>query len=135
MALIDWNPAYSVKVKKFDDQHKKLIELINQLHDAMKAGEGDVMLGTVLKSLISYTDAHFGEEIRMLQHNGYPELAKHKAEHDKFVARVHDLQKKHQMGTPMLTMNTRSFLKDWLVTHIQKEDQRYSQYLNSKGIS
>ena len=51
MALMEWNPAFSVKVKKFDDQHKKLVDLRNQLHDAMKAGEGNTMLGVVFSHL------------------------------------------------------------------------------------
>ena len=80
MALIDWNPVYSVKVKKFDDQHKKLIDLINELHDAMKAGQGDTMLGKILQSLVTYTQVNFGEEINTLQSCGYPELTRHKAE-------------------------------------------------------
>ena len=134
MALIDWNPLYSVKVKKFDDQHKKLIDLINQLHDAMKAGDGNSMLGTILHSLTTYTRDHFREEINTLQVNGYPDVARHKTEHDKFVSQVLELQKKYQSGQALLTLSTRSFLKDWLVNHIQAEDKKYGQFCNAKGI-
>ena len=134
MALIDWSPAYSVKVKKFDDQHKKLVDLINQLHDAMKAGQGNSMIGTVLQSLVSYTGSHFADEIKLMQSHSYPDLAKHKAEHDKFVAQVLDFQKKFQDGSAMLTMSVLSFLKDWLVKHIQGEDKKYGPFLNGKGI-
>ena len=135
MALIEWNQAYSVKVQRFDDQHKKLFELINQLHLAMMEGRGEAVLGDVIQSLIIYTEAHFGEEIKTLQANGYPELAKHKAEHDKFVAQVLDLRKKFQTGHSLLTVSTQSLLKDWLVNHIQKEDSSYSPFLNAKGLS
>ena len=136
MALFEWNSAFSVKVRKFDDQHKKLIDLINQLHDAMKAGEGDNVLGSVLRSLVDYTATHFDEEIKMMQANGYPDLAKHKAEHDKFVSQVLDIQKKFaSAGNALLTLSTLSFLKDWLVKHIQGEDKKYGPFLNAKGIS
>jgi hemerythrin len=135
MALIEWNPAYSVKVKKFDDQHKKLVELINQLHDAMKSGQGNTSIGVVLQSLVAYTGTHFADEIKLMQTHGYPELVKHQAEHDKFVKQVVEFQQKFKDGTAMLTMTVLSFLKDWLVKHIQGEDKKYGPFLNAKGIS
>jgi hemerythrin len=135
MALMEWNPTLSVKVKKFDDQHKKLVDLINQLHDAMKAGEGNAMLGVVLQSLISYTATHFAEEEKVMQANGFPEFAAHKAAHDALVKQVLELQKKFQSGSAALSMSVMSFLKDWVVTHIQGTDKKYGVYLNAKGIS
>jgi len=55
MALITWNAALSVGVKEIDDQHKKLIDLVNQLNDAMHAGKGRDVLGAVLAELVKYT--------------------------------------------------------------------------------
>jgi hemerythrin len=135
MAIMEWSPAFSVKVKKFDDQHKKLVDLVNQLHDAMKAGQGNVMLGNVLQSLITYTATHFKEEEQVMQANGYPELAQHKAEHEKLVSKVLDLQKQFQAGAGVLTLTVMSFLKDWLISHIQGVDKKYGVFLNAKGIS
>ena len=134
MALIDWSPSYSVKVAKFDQQHKKLVDLINQLHDAMKSGQGTTAIGVVLQSLIAYTGTHFSEEIKLMQTHGYPDLAKHQAEHEKFVKQVIEFQQKFQDGGAMLTMSVLSFLKDWLVKHIQGEDKKYGPFLNAKGV-
>lgn len=122
-------------MKKFDDQHKKLVELINQLHDAMKSGQGNTMIGVVLQSLITYTGTHFADEIKMMQAHAYPDLSRHQAEHDKFVKQVVEFQQKFQDGSSMLTMTVLSFFKDWLVRHIQGEDKKYAPFLNAKGIS
>jgi hemerythrin len=135
MAIMEWSPTFSVKIKKFDDQHKKLVELLNQLHDAMKAGQGNAALGMVLQSLISYTATHFKEEEQVMQTHGYPDFSHHKAEHEKLVKQVLELQKKFQSGGSVLTLTVMSFLKDWLTTHIQGEDKKYGVYLNGKGIS
>ena len=134
MALMEWSPTFSVKVKKFDDQHKKLVELVNHLHDAMRSGQGNAMLGVVLQQLIAYTASHFADEEKTMQANGYPDLAAHKAEHEKLVAQVLDLQKKFQAGSAMLTLTVMNFLKDWLVNHIQGVDKKYGAFLNSKGV-
>jgi len=135
MALIEWHPGLSVKVNKLDDQHKKLVDLINQLHDAMKSGEGNMILGTALQSLIGYTKTHFTEEIALMRAHGYPELARHQAEHTAFVKQVQEFQNKFQSGDALLTLSTLSFLKEWLVKHIQGEDKKYGPFLNSKGIA
>ena len=135
MALIQWSSAVSVNVKKFDDQHKKLVDLVNQLHDAMKVGQGSAVLGVVLQSLISYTGTHFADEEQMMKAHAYPDFAKHKAEHDKLVSQVLELQGKFQNGTAMITMNVLTFLKDWLVTHIQGEDKKYGVFFNAKGLT
>ena len=135
MALMEWSPAFSVKVKKLDDQHKKLVEMINQLHAAMKAGQGNAMLGVVLQQLISYTSSHFVDEETLMQAHGFSGLAAHKIDHEKFVNQVLDLQKKFQAGSVMLTINVMNFLKDWLVNHITGVDQKYADFLNSKGVS
>ena len=78
MALITWNDVYSVKVKQFDDQHKKLIDLVNQLHDAMKVGKGGQVIGDVLKALIDYTGSHFAAEERLMKLYNYPDYEQHK---------------------------------------------------------
>ncbi len=135
MAIIEWSPALSVKVKKFDEQHKMLVDLVNQLHDAMKAGQGSVAVGTVLQSLIAYTSTHFEDEEQLMQTHGYPDLERHTAEHENLVNQVLELQTKFQSGGAVLTITVMSFIKDWLVTHIQGEDKKYGIYFNAKGIS
>jgi hemerythrin len=39
-ALFQWDDGYSVKVMAMDNQHKKIFELISQLHQAMRSGHG-----------------------------------------------------------------------------------------------
>ena len=135
MALMDWSPSFSVNVKKYDDQHKKLVAMVNQLHDAMKIGKGSEVLGPILNSLISYTATHFADEEALMRQHGYPDLPKHKSEHDKLAKQVLDLQKQYQTLKSALSTTVMNFLKDWLVNHIQNEDKKYGVYFNSKGIS
>lgn len=39
LALIAWNEKFSVRVSRFDEEHKQLTNLINQLHGAVKTGQ------------------------------------------------------------------------------------------------
>lgn len=62
MSLITWSDSYSVKNMQMDDQHRKLVDLINDLHGAMKLGQGRQKLGTILDALVDYTRTHFRSE-------------------------------------------------------------------------
>lgn len=134
MALITWSDKFSVQVKQLDEQHKKLIELLNRLHDAMKVGKGKEVLEEVLGSLIIYTQKHFAAEEELLKVNNYPGYAVHKQAHNQLVVQVLDVQKQTQTGVA-LSQQVMSFLKDWLETHIQGTDKKYGPFLNQKGLS
>ena len=71
MPLFVWNDSYSVKVAELDNQHKKLIGLINQLYDAMKEGKGKDVLEVIFTELIEYTKNHFSAEENTTAHNPY----------------------------------------------------------------
>jgi len=135
MALITWSDTLSVKVKQFDDQHKKLVDMVNQLFDAMKTGKGSQVMGDILKQLIAYTQTHFAAEERLLKQYAYPDFEAHKKEHNTLVMQVLDLQKQFQEGKPVLTQNIMTFLRDWLSRHIQGDDKKYGVFLNGKGVA
>jgi hemerythrin-like metal-binding protein len=135
MALVTWSDKLSVGVPSIDDQHKKLVSLLNQLHDGMMSGKGKEVVGGVLKGLIDYTASHFKYEEELFAKTGYSEGAAHKAAHDELVHRVIEIQKKYEQSGPgALTIQVMSFLKDWLTGHILGADMRYSPHLVSKGI-
>ncbi len=70
-----------MSIREIDDQHKKLIGLVRQLHTAMRRGKGKDALDKILKDLIQYTGTHFAAEERLLKDNGYPEYKVRKAKH------------------------------------------------------
>lgn len=134
MALIEWNEKYSVNIKEFDDHHRKLVMLINELHEAMMKGSGKDVLEKIIKELAEYTSFHFSAEEKYFQKFNFPTYRQHKKEHDNFVAKVGEFQNNYSTGKVLLTMDINSFLKDWLLNHILKSDKDYSSFLNGKGI-
>ncbi|MEI6206121.1 MAG: bacteriohemerythrin [Desulfuromonadales bacterium] len=134
MAMMAWNPSLSVNIRQFDDQHMKLVDMINELYDAMKAGNGREALSRILKGLIIYTTTHFTEEEQLMASHSYPDMLEHKAKHEDLVKQVLDLQNTFKSGHAILTLDMIMFLKDWLVQHIQGDDRKYGVYLNSRGV-
>ena len=134
MALITWSNMLSTGVSEQDNQHKKLIDLINQLNEAMLAGKGNEVLGKVLSELVNYTVTHFGYEEKLMAQHSYEDTPAHKAEHAKFVQTAGDLKKKFDSGKAVITTEIMNFLRDWLTTHIMKTDKRLGQALNKAGV-
>lgn len=134
MALITWDQSYSVKVKRCDDDHRKLFDLVNALNDAMRVGKGNTVVGKIVAELGNYTKTHFKTEEALMAQTKYPALAGHKVEHQKFVAQVDQFQKDLDDGVAGDSVAVLEFLKDWLTKHIRQVDQNYSAHLNASGI-
>ncbi len=131
---IFWDDSYAVNVADMDNQHKRLFELIAELHTAMRSGKGRQMLDETFAGLIAYTQTHFKDEEELMRLNDYPGLAAHQKMHAALIEKVEDYQRRFMSGELAITIEVMEFLKDWLVNHIQKTDMQYGRFLNQKGI-
>ena len=129
MALFAWNDDISVGNTFIDNDHKKLVTMINSFHDAMEQGRGNDVIGKVLNNLVMYTKEHFSREEAEMQRVKYPRYLAHKLEHDKLIKEVAELQTGLVSGKTMLTMKISKFLRDWLLTHIKQTDQLLAEAL------
>jgi hemerythrin len=135
MPLMNWTEKLSVGVAVIDDDHRKLVGMINELYDAMQAGHGKNTLGRILDDLVQYTKFHFAREEKFFAQTGYPAAVPHKQEHDALTRQVLDVQQKYAAGaSATLSLDVLHFLKDWLIKHIQGSDQKYRPHLNAKGV-
>lgn len=131
---MEWTDDLGVRVKEIDDQHKKLIALINKLHDAMRAGEGKKALGETLQELAAYTVYHFQTEEKYMQQFKYPGYPVHKGAHTAFVKKVTDFQKDFEENRLGVTIDLMNFLRDWVNNHIRETDKQYSELFNKSGL-
>jgi len=135
MAFMDWNDNLSVNIKEIDEQHKKLLAMINELFDAMKTGKGKEVTGKTLTGLIEYVGTHFANEERLMEKHNYPGFIAHKGEHTKLTQQAKDIHHQFLQGKPVLNVELMNFLKSWLQNHILGTDKKYSPFLNGKGVS
>jgi len=134
MALLTWNVNYSVGNQEIDNQHQRLIVLINSLHEGMKIGKGKDILLAVLDELANYTIFHFANEEKLFELHQYPNKLKHKKEHSEMVAKVMSFKESYFNGNTLLSLEVMNFLRDWLINHIAKSDKDYSAFFITKGV-
>ncbi len=135
MAVFTWNDSLSVKIRSLDDEHKKLIEMINEFYDNIVAKSNEENISELISKMKDYTVYHFGREERHLKLHKYPKLEEHIEEHKKFIDKVSDMERRFAEGKIILSLEVTSFLKDWLQYHIMVTDKMYTDFLLRKGVS
>jgi len=134
MALMKWSDTLSVQVHEIDEQHQKLIALINQLHEAMLQKQTKQVISQTIDELAAYTVYHFQYEEKYMQQFKYPGLITHKHEHESFVNKVDSFQKDYGAGKLGLSMEVMAFLQDWVTNHIKGTDKGYTETFNKNGL-
>lgn len=134
MALINWNNSLSVNVAEIDEQHKKLIGMINDLNNAMRSGKGKEVLGSIIGKMNSYTATHFKLEEDYFAKYGYPELAGHRQQHALFIMKSNEMKAEFESGKLALSVEVMDFLSKWWKDHILVTDKKYSAFFNEKGV-
>lgn len=132
--LFVWNDRLMTGLKDIDEQHLKLVKLINELHRAMKSRLGAAESGRILGELTDYTRYHFGFEEKMFAEHSYPATSEHKKAHKELVDKVTTFQREFQAGKAGLSLDLMDFLCDWLRGHIMKTDMSYVSYFKDKGV-
>jgi hemerythrin len=128
MEIVSWNENLSVGVKEIDDQHKQLINMLNDLFVAMSKGEGKAILKEMVQKLADYTKDHFREEERLMEVYCYNGYEMHKKEHDVFVKKVNDFQKKFN-DDHLSSVEVADFVQGWITNHVMKTDKLYAPFM------
>ena len=135
MGIIKWEDKYSVGVESMDNQHKKLIQMINDVFDELRGEGKHERLMEIIEGLVEYTHVHFKAEEAVFEKFDYPETVEHKAEHEKFINQIADFKEGFEAGKIPLSMDIVAFLENWLFSHILGTDQKYSEFFNTNGIA
>jgi hemerythrin len=136
MSLIVWTDQMCVGVKLLDNDHKKIVLLINELHEGLLSGRAKPELDRVFENLVSFTRIHFSHEEQLLVQTGYPGAAAHQQEHKTMIRQVLELQERFRSGAPLgMYLDGMELLKSWLFNHMYGSDQEYGPYLEANGVN
>ena len=124
MALLVWQAELDTGIDVIDQQHQRIVALINQLAEA--TGRDDQ--AAVLEELVDYTLSHFAFEEELLEESGYTFGPAHKRVHDMFVRRVGEYRMRFEAGED-ITAELKGMLARWLFNHIRGDDKSYSKHV------
>ena len=127
---VELDEDFSVSVPLMDDQHKKLIIMINDLFQRCVSGStsSNLTFAMAVKDAADYAKTHFRIEEEYLEKAAYPGLGDQKREHELFMTEVYSTFEKYKKGEAM-PLDLVRFLKKWLLNHIAVADKKYTAYL------
>ena len=116
----------SVGVTALDEDHQRLVRLLNQFIQAVDDGEGVLVVDAIFGGLMNYAETHFVREEKIMEVCGYPDLDAHKEQHEKLAERVFECREAYmRTATEALEGEVREFLMSWLQDHILVDDMDY----------
>jgi len=133
MAILNWNNQLVLGIDSVDEQHKHLIDLANQLDEAVALGTDRDTLIKIVNSLIDYTVYHFQDEEQLMSGSKFnPTVyAVHEAEHKEFVEKMLTIQSEVEADISALSKDLMDYLVNWLCHHILSTDKQMALSLIS----
>ncbi|MBU1558065.1 hemerythrin family protein [Patescibacteria group bacterium] len=128
----EWTPDISVGNEEIDDQHKKLLNKINELLEAIFNEKEKEVIGDTISFLGQYIKNHLVYEENYMKENMYPDLMGHQEIHQNFVDKYEEFETRfRENGTSdNMLHEVEAFLGDWWVRHIAIEDKKYFIFIN-----
>lgn len=132
--FLQWSEVFEIGVPRIDGEHRHLVGIVNAFHQIHRSGAGRDKVFPVLNLLVKYVEVHFQSEERLMEVAKYPDLLRHRREHDKLTEQIFALAEKYEAGEAEITDQVMEFLKHWLLDHILQLDKKLAPFFQVHGI-
>jgi len=119
----------TIGIDEIDDDHGKLVNLLNILNHSVIEGASKDYVEAVLEELINCTVWHFSHEERLMLKYGYDAFEEHRAEHQDLIDSAKELQQKFIQTGKLDEKEDLEYLERWLTEHILVADIRLGSFL------
>ena len=131
--LITWSNKLACGIKLIDDQHKGLVDLINEMFNHVTGNQVQERdyFERVIKEATSYVKNHLATEERIMLTTKFPGYAEHKKEHEAFIHTIVGNIVDYRAGKRFTLSTFTRFLRDWVLSHIALIDKQYFEHFKS----
>ncbi len=126
--LIVWEERFAIGIPIVDSEHKRLVEMCNELYKAIVSGKADerkTFVFNTLKECVDYVKTHFAHEEKLMQVCGYKDFDMHKKEHVEFTKKVLEKCRNFEKENYYSSMQFVKFLYGWILSHIAHTDRLF----------
>ncbi|HOX96469.1 MAG TPA: bacteriohemerythrin [Candidatus Woesebacteria bacterium] len=131
---IYWEDKLSVGVEVIDTQHKKFIELLNELSEAITSMKTSETIEKILDGLDQYAVYHFETEEKYFKEFHFEGAEEHIREHRNFVEKLGEIKKGYNTDRLKMSIKLVEFMTDWLINHLEMMDRKYVECFSQHGL-
>ncbi len=124
MSLLQWKPEYSVGVDSMDDEHREMIDLINDIYGKLESDPDADQIEQCLGDIFSTISMHFALEERLMRKSSYAEYQPHKDNHEELLDQIRDLMDDFDAAPASGAVQLEKHLSDWFAGHFATFDAR-----------
>ncbi len=130
MDLSKWKELASL-IKKIDDQHRRLVELLDLFYSLEKLGYSKEKINKILDEIIRITEENIFTEEVLMEKVQYPEFEKHKKEHEFIKRKIAEILAKRKKGKEYL-VEALEFFEKAIYEHFRNFDKEFLNFVNKK---
>lgn len=134
-SLLEWTENFEIGIEELDQQHKKLIDITNQLYAAFVNDKGKKEIKEIIKGLVDYASYHFSIEENYFNEFSYSDKKFHIAEHQVFLKEITNFQNDFNKGKVRFLDDFVNFVKSWIINHFKNVDTKYVDLFLENGLS
>lgn len=131
MNFIEWNSNYSVGVDIIDSQHKMLVDIVNEISEALRQNKTKDEVSYICEKLLNFVTIHFKTEEDIMIEKDYEDYTIHRYEHEKLIDEMKRLIEDYKQGNVFISQNLIHYFRQWLIEHIMAKDKKLSGFLKN----
>jgi hemerythrin-like metal-binding protein len=132
MPILHWQERYATGIQIIDDQHRQLIQTLNELFDLLQSSAPLDQISQNLECLMACAANHFQTEESVMEENGYPDISRHLEEHRILTRKIQEFRAHFSSPEPPTTLELSRLVGDWMSHHLGEVDMGYAEFLKRK---
>jgi methyl-accepting chemotaxis protein len=126
--LVTWGEDLEFGIPRIDNEHKRLMALVNRVYATVKGKQDPVVLAEAFAELRRYASEHFADEEAFMLRIGYGEAEEHRKQHQLFISRLDVLTENYRSGAEIRGIDVISLLGSWWQNHIKGSDGAVARF-------
>ena len=135
MSSFKWSKRNAVYIPEFDQQHKNIFRMAEQLYESLQEGARLSALEPLVRALTSEARGHFRSEEKRMESVRYPLTAWHKRQHNAARATTAAVSRSAREGDREGVLEGLEALVKWLGGHTAVTDRMMTAYVRDYGRS